>query len=138
MAEIKDPENTVIIELRDVTSAGLTISTLFDAGANKVEGPRFNIDEATYQRAASEGERLALEDARRQAENLAGALGMRVSRVLRVSNREIDFNREYGVRRGGGLIMVTGSRVTTSPTPLEPGEIDFEVELFVEFALVPT
>lgn len=125
--------NTVQIELRDFARAGDTISALFDAGANNVSGPLFNVDDNTYSTAASAAETDALRAARRQADTIAGQLGLRVSRVLRVSNREIKFSRDYG-ERNGGMIVVTGSRI--APTPIEPGEMDFEVELFVEFALV--
>ncbi|WP_370030407.1 SIMPL domain-containing protein [Qipengyuania mesophila] len=125
--------NEIEVELRQLDMAGTVLSTVFDAGANDVSGPNFGIDETTHSAAAETAEALALADARRQAANLAKNLEMRVSRVLRLSNVEIDFDRDYGWR-GGNSIVVTGSRI--APTPIEPGELDFVVTLFVEFALV--
>ena len=126
--------NRLRIELREFDRAGDTVSALFDAGANSVSGPSFRIDEKTELEAADVAERDAISFARKQAERIADQLGMRVSRVLRVSNRDIEFSRNYG-GDNGGFIVVTGSRI--APTPIEPGVIDFSVDLYVEFALVP-
>ncbi len=126
--------NELWIELRDFARAGDTISALFDAGANSVSGPRFRIDPDTELVAADAAQRDAIDFARNQAERVAEQLGLRVSRVLRVSDRDIRFNREYG-GDSGGFIVVTGSRIAS--TPIEPGVMPFHVDLYIEFALVP-
>jgi len=71
-----------------------------------------------------------VELARQEAETYAAALGMRISRVLRVSERSRDRGNQ------GDYITVTGSRVSRGP-PVEPGEIDTKVRIWVDFALAP-
>lgn len=124
--------NRVAVETTELTKAGEMIAAAFAAGANSVRGPYFGFDEDVENAAVREAERLALREAREQADNMASAMGMRVKRILRVSDRRIDFDRERSVNS----IIVTGSRIV--PTPIEVGSIPLSVEIFVEYALVPT
>ncbi len=119
--------NRLTLRLRDLSKAPEIVSGLFEAGANSVEGPRFDIaDPAPARR---EARRAAVAAARREAEDYASALNMRVARVLRVSERGgFDSNASDG-------IFVTGSRIRA--TPLEPGELPVKVTVWVDYALVP-
>jgi uncharacterized protein len=118
--------NAVELRLRDLGRAGAIISAAFEAGANQVEGPRFSLsdDRPAVLAAQRDAVRLALEE----AENYAAALGMRVARIVRASERGRS-------SRDDTSILVSGSRVTA--VPVEPGEIETEVRLWVDFALVP-
>ena len=118
--------NRLRVRLRDLNRASALLDALLAAGANDVSGPVFELsDPAPARRLARQ---RAVEEARREAEDYAAALGMRVTRVLRVSER--------GAGLGGdNNIVVTGSRIM--PTPLEPGEVETEVQVWVDFALAP-
>lgn len=118
--------NRVTLRLRDLSRAGAIISAAFEAGANMVEGPRFELSNGRPAVLAAQGD--AVRRAREEADNYAAALGMRVARVLRVSERGRN-------RSDGGEIVVTGSRITA--VPLEPGEVETEVRVWVDFALAP-
>jgi uncharacterized protein YggE len=119
--------NNLELRLRDLVKAPDIIEALFAAGANSVEGPEFSLaDPAPAQRLAR---RAAVEAARLEADTYAEALGMRVSRVLRVSERS-DFETE-----GGQQIVVTGSRIRR---PLvEPGELTTRITVWIDYAMVP-
>ena len=120
-------ENRLEIRLRDLANADTLISRLFDAGANSVGGPRFALsDDRAARRAA---ERAAVAEARAEAENYAAALGRRVGRVLRISDRRA------WTEPSGERLYVTGSRIPA--TPIEPGEIETRAVVFVDFALEP-
>lgn len=125
-----EASNKITLTTRRLDRAGLFISSLFEAGANDIDGPMFQLEEDTERRVSREAELAALREARSQAETTAEALGMRVWRVLRISDREIDFTDR------SGYIVVTGSRMT--PTPIEPGELTVTATYYVEFALVPS
>jgi|GEM_PF-5962352 len=72
--------------------------------------------------------RLAIAAATEEAEEYADALGMRIARVLRVSERS--------ARSGSdGYITVTGNR--SSGTPIEPGDLETQVQVWVDYALAP-
>lgn len=120
--------NRIKVVSRDIGAAGDLISLLFEAGANRIDGPEFLVAEEDEERLARLAEADALREARAQADAAAAALGMRVNRVLLVSDSTVQF------RSGSGVIVVTGSRL--SRVPVEPGEISIEAEYDVEFALV--
>ena len=119
--------NRVDLRLRDLSKAPDVINALFEAGANEVSGPHFALsDPAPELRAAR---RHAVAQARVEADTYADALGMRVARVLRVSERG-SFGREEE-----NYITVTGSRIPA--TPLEPGEVSTRVRVWIDYAMVP-
>lgn len=119
--------NMLEVELAEVAQAGELISLMFEAGGNEIRGPYFSLRDPTpVQRRA---EQAAIQQAREEAENYAAALGMRVSRVLRVFDRNFRADDD-------GAIIVTGSRIR--PTPIEPGEITYTATVHVEFLLEPS
>lgn len=119
--------NRLELRLRDLAKAPDIIDSLFTAGANSVEGPRFSlINPAPAERLAR---RAAVASAREEADTYADALGMRVSRVLRVSERG-HFEWE-----GGDTITVTGSRIRRPN--LQPGELTTHITVWIDYAMVP-
>lgn len=119
--------NEVELRLRDVARAGDVVSELFAAGANQVRGPEFSHSDPKP--AQDRARKDAIANAQEEAAAYADALGMRVARVLRVSQRG-SFEAEEGDR-----IVVTGSRI--SRTPIEPGELSTRVRVWVDYALLP-
>jgi hypothetical protein len=119
--------NQLELQLRDLTKAPDIIDSLFAAGANEVRGPRFGFSNPAplLREARKDAVRAAMEEASTYAE----ALGMRVGRVLRVSERG-GFERE-----DGDTIVVTGSRIAR--TPVEPGEIESRTTVWIDYAMVP-
>lgn len=118
--------NEVQLHLRDLAAAPEIIDALFEAGANRVQGPMFGLtDPDAAQRAVR---KAAIAEAAKEAQGYADALDMRVARVLRVSERG-----RFEV--SDGSIVVTGNRV--HPTPIEPGEIEVETKVWIDYALVP-
>lgn len=119
--------NRLELKLRDLSKAPAIINAMFEAGANEVRGPSFSLsDPAPALRAAR---RAAVVEARSEAETYAEALGMRITRVLRVSERQA-FERE-----DDAYITVTGSSV--GAPPLEPGELKTRVQVWIDYAMVP-
>lgn len=119
--------NDLELRLRDLSRAGEILAALIDAGANSVRGPQFSLSQPRPADLAAQQDAIRI--ARENADSYAQALGMRVARVLRVSERS-----RYSDGRDG-TITVTGSR--NSRTPIEPGEISTRSQTWVDFALVP-
>lgn len=118
--------NTVSIKVRDIARLGEVLDALVASGANQVNGPSFEIDrpEAVY----DEARRDALELARARAEMYAKSLGMRVRRIVSISE-------------GGGLqppvpmmkAMAMDARMESAP--VAPGETTLSASLDVVFEL---
>lgn len=120
-------KNTLEVRLRELARAPEAIDALFNAGANSIQGPRFSHSDPKPAQSAARVAAVAA--AREQAETYAAALGMRVARVLRASERG-SFENE-----GGEGIVVTGSRIPR--TRIEPGDLTTRITLWIDFALVP-
>jgi uncharacterized protein len=118
--------NTVNIKVRDVARLGEVLDALVASGANQVNGPNFEIDEpeAVY----DEARREALKKAQARAEMYAKSLGLRVRRIVSISE-------------GGGFqppvpmmkAMAMDARMESAP--VSPGETTLGANLDVVFEL---
>jgi len=120
-------ENTVEVRVRNLANAQRLITRLFEAGANSVQGPYFSLaDDRAARRMA---ERDAIGQAREQANNYAAAVGRRLDRVLRISDRRT------WTETDSEEIMLNQANVPE--TPIEPGEVETRATVFVDYALAP-
>jgi uncharacterized protein YggE len=122
--------NTVALTLRDLTKGPALIDALFQAGANQVRGPSFELaDPAPSRRRAREA---AVAAALEQATTYAEALHMRIGRVLQVSERSA------AVSIGDSLNDLPAVRSNFArATPLEPGDLTTRITIWIDYALVP-
>ena len=119
--------NTVDLKVRDITRLGKVLDALVASGANQVNGPSFEIDqpEPVY----DEARREALEKAQVRAQMYAKALGLRVRRIVSISE-------------GGGYrppmpmpMMAMARAKTEADTAVAPGETTLTANLDVVFEL---
>ena len=130
-----EARNSVQIRVRKLGEMGKIIDTLIGEGANQVDGPSFTLDQP--REAMDEARREAIAVGRQRAELYAQATGMRVARLLSVSE-------------GGGyypvqpVIAVTGSRIgyggappppPPPPAPVSPGELNLGTNVSMQFEL---
>jgi len=120
--------NVVQVTLDDLDRIGSVIDAAARAGANHVQGIRFTLRDQDAVRA--QALREAVTRARAQAEVLAGALGLKVVRVLAVEENSPRLTPLYShpVARAAGL------SASAVPTPVEAGalEVTADVTLTVE------
>ena len=129
-----EARNTVQVRVRKLGEMGKIIDTLIGEGANQVDGPNFTLDEP--REALDEARREAVTIGRQRAELYAQATGMRVSRLLSVS----ESGGYYPVQQA---IVVTGSRMgyggapppPPPPAPVSPGELNLGVNVSMQFEL---
>lgn len=121
--------NVVQVRLDELGRVGKVIDAATQAGSNNVQDIRFALRDAEIPRA--EALRQAAQNARRDADALAGALDLRIVRVLAVSEggpevRPVPMNFQE--------VTVTARRAPA--TPVETGTIDVSatVTLTVEVA----
>ena len=125
-----EARNTMQVRVRDLANMGRVIDTLVQVGANEVNGPSFTLDDRRA--ALDEARAEAVAEGRQRAELYARASGLRVARILSISE-------------GGGYhpvqqIFVTGARVAAPnappPPPVAPGELTLGVSVSMQFELV--
>ena len=75
--------NTVEIKVRDLARLGQVLDALVASGANQVNGPSFDIDQPDA--VQDEARRAALGKAQARAEMYARSLGLRVRRIVSIS-----------------------------------------------------
>lgn len=120
--------NSVTVKVRRIDTTGRVIDAAVGAGGNSVNGVSFTHADPDAQ--LDLARRDAIAEARRRAELYANALGMRVNRIVSVSE-------------GGGYappIPVAYERLQAAdaaapPPPIAPGEIETRVSVNVTFEL---
>lgn len=116
----------VEVRLRDPARVGPLRSALEAAGAEQVVGPVYALeDDGAARRSARED---AVRKARSEAEDYARALGLRVARILKVSDRN------GGDPEDMEAIMALAYGLSGSVRE----EIETKVRIAVDFALAPT
>lgn len=122
--------NQVNVKQRDLRNFGKVLDALVAAGANQVNGPNFMVENADA--ALDEARVAAMKKARARADLYAKAAGLRVARILSISE-------------GGGYVppmpvmyakaeMAAGN---ADPTPVAPGQVESQVSVSVMFELAP-
>ena len=117
--------NNVSVKFRDIRNSGAILDALVAQGANQINGPSLTIDkpEAAYDEARTK----ALAAGKARAELYARALGMRVIRLLSVS--------ESGGYRPPAptAMMAQAERSADAKTSIDPGSQELEVTLAMTF-----
>ncbi len=126
--------NSVTVTVTKLDLASAVVTGAFGAGANSVNGP--NLGLIDNGKAVAEARKDALANARAEADSYASGLGMRIARVLRVSERgrSADNGGDSGIRNRIEADPVMGG---TLETPISPGEVRQRVTLWIDFALAP-
>ena len=122
--------NVVEVRLDDLRRISQVIDAATQAGSNEVQGIRFALrDEQAPQ---SEALREAALSARRDADALAGALGLRVVRVVFVGEESPAVMPVYPRGR-----VFAQARAVAAPTPVETGTIDVSASVTLTVEVAP-
>ena len=120
--------NSVSIRFRDIRNSGKILDALVAQGANQINGPSLTIDkpEAAYDEARTK----ALAAGRARADLYARSLGMRVTRLLSVSEGGTNMPRPPYP-----MAMMAQAERSDAKTAIEPGSQDLELTLAMSFEL---
>lgn len=119
--------NTLTVRFRDIASAGKIIDALVSEGANQINGPTLVIDKP--EAALDEARARAVATARARADLYARAMGMRVVRVVAVS----ESGGSYPVPPPMPVMME--ARGQAADSKIDPGEQKLQVTLAVTYEL---
>lgn len=128
-----EARNSVQVRVRKLGEMGKVIDTLVAAGANQVDGPNFMLE--NQDSALDEARTEAVRKARARANLYARAAGLRVGRILSISEGGAYYPQPVMMREA---VMATGGNAAPPPpSPVAPGELQLGVTLSVQFALEP-
>lgn len=117
--------NEVSVRFRDIANSGRILDALVAEGANQINGPMLEIERP--ETALDEARTRALANARARADLYARALGMRVSRILSIS--------EAGGFQAPPPMLRMQAVSNDAATRIDPGEQTLSVSLTVSFEL---
>lgn len=120
--------NTVSVKQRKLDQYGKVIDTLVSAGANQVNGPSFQMDDP--EPALDEARTAAIGTARKRADLYARALGLKVARVLSVSE-------SGGWSPPRPVAMYARDAMAASAPPVAVGQVEANITVSVQFELAP-
>lgn len=128
--------NSVSVTVEKLVTAPDVVAAAFGAGANSVSGP--SLGTADPRLGIAEARDDAIKNARAEADAYAAGLGMKVARVIRLSERGSNV-------RETSDIVVTGRMVQSAPppppppsappAPIEGGVLKRSTTIWVDFAL---
>ena len=112
-------ENTVAVVVRDLDSLGEVLSTMVSEGANTIHGVTFDVEDR--ETAIEEARKLAIADAKSQAEEIADAADLKLGKI-----RNISINQNGGIipraayaeeaAMGGGEVPISSGTMTVQVT----------------------
>ncbi|MEQ1496901.1 MAG: SIMPL domain-containing protein [Novosphingobium sp.] len=120
--------NTVTIRSRDIKGFGKVLDALVASGSNQINGPAFQMSDPRAAMDEARGD--AMKQARARADLYAKASGLRVVRIVSISE-------------GGGysppqpVYAMAKSADASSATPIAAGEVEAQVSVTVQFELAP-
>jgi uncharacterized protein YggE len=120
--------NTVTVRFRDIRSSGKILDALVAEGANQINGPNLTIDKP--EAALDEARANAVAIGRARAEAYAHSLGLRVVRVVSVSE-----NGGYAIPPAPPPVPMMMARGERDSTTIQPGEQKLQVSLAMTFEL---
>ena len=120
--------NLVSIFFRVMRTCGMILDAMVAVGANQINGPNLTIDKP--EAALDEARAKAIAVGRARAELYARALGMRVARLLSVSE-----SGGYSVPPPVMMRAERGMAVGAADTKIDPGEQQLQVTVALSFEL---
>ena len=123
--------NSVSVRQRKLGNYGKVIDTLVSAGANQVNGPSFQMDDQDP--ALDEARLAAMRTARQRADLYARAAGLRVLRVVSISESA----GYYGPPPVVFARMAMEAAPPAPPAPVEAGELQLTANVTVLYELAP-
>ncbi|MHA6718709.1 SIMPL domain-containing protein [Sphingomonas sp. RS6] len=119
--------NQVTVRFRDIAKSGAILDALVAQGANSISGPSLSVDKSDA--ALDAARRDAIARARARADLYASAAGMRVDRILMISEGDAP-----AAPRPGPIAMEM-TRSVAPQTEVVPGEQRITATLSVRFLL---
>jgi len=120
--------NTVNVKFRDLKRTGSILDALVAEGANQINGPNLTVDKP--ETALDEARTKAIANGRARADLYARALGMRVVRLISVSE-----GGGYNVPPPMPMVAMMAERGAAADSKIDPGTQQLQVNVSMSFEL---
>lgn len=120
--------NTVNVKFRDLKRTGAILDALVAEGANQINGPNLTVDKP--ESALDEARTKAIANGRARADLYARALGMRVVRLISVSE-----GGGYNVPPPMPMMAQMAERGAAADSKIDPGTQQLQVNVSMSFEL---
>ncbi|HVJ70598.1 MAG TPA: SIMPL domain-containing protein [Sphingomicrobium sp.] len=120
--------NTVNVKFRDLKRTGSILDALVAEGANQINGPNLTVDKP--EAALDEARTKAIANGRARADLYARALGMRVVRLISVSE-----GGGYNVPPPMPMVAMMAERGAAADSKIDPGTQQLQVNVSMSFEL---
>ncbi len=119
--------NNVNVIVHDLANLGKTLDALVSSGANQINGPTFDVKDREAHLDAARTK--AVENARKRADIYAKAAGLKVKRVISIS--------EQPANMGGPVPMMRAMAMDSAAakTPVAAGSLDIGLSALIRFEL---
>ncbi|MGI8475734.1 MAG: SIMPL domain-containing protein [Thermomicrobiales bacterium] len=120
--------NQVMVTVRDLTKLGSLLDTVVGQGANTIYGITFSVADPTP--AASQARKAAVADATRRATEPAAAAGLKLGRLLSISET-------YGAPSAAMSYASGAGAMDKASVPVQAGTSMVSVDVQMSFELLP-
>jgi hypothetical protein len=123
-------DNTVYVTVRKIENLGKLLDDVVGAGANSINSIQFDV--ADKSAAVKEARAKAVEDAKVQAQELAGAAGVELGDIQTISfydNSPYPSPMMYGKGGGGGGMEASAA------VPIQPGQLSISVTVNIAYSI---
>lgn len=120
--------NTLSIKIRDMSKVGPVLDALVLQGINQISGPTFSVEDPD--KALDKARQEAIDKANARANLYAKGFGMRVKRVMSISE-----SGGYQPQPVPMYAMARMEKVAAADTAIAPGEVSVSLQLSVQFEL---
>ena len=119
-------DNMVNVTVRDLTSLGKILDEVVTVGANSINGINFDVVDRT--KAVADARKLAISDARSQADEIALAAGVQIDQLYNMSVYLNDAPAPLYDNKGG-------SAMTAGQVPVAAGQLVITVNVSASYTI---
>lgn len=121
--------NNVAVTIRDLDKVGEVLDAAMKSGANNIYGIEFSLED--NKAAKSDARKAAVENAKARAEELAELNGVKVGKVLSISEVIGSAGPYYNAQQTTNAFAGGGG----GDTPIQPGELEISAQLQIVYEL---
>lgn len=121
---------SVSVKVRDLDKVSEALDLIGTLGLDSVSGPSFGLSDKLMEKTTREARELAIEKAKNKAEELASLAGMKLGRIVNISEGS---QGGYPVPMYGRDLVVTSTMEAKVETPVEKGSSEIVVNVTLSY-----